>query len=295
MCKLSSGSQINFFYLLLFSSIFIVKSNFVFSAHGNIEIEQAESTQRPLYTTRTHEEFTNHIWIDPATSEILPNFNILYGIFRGSNPEKIRNCIKSTQELFSHEYENARNKWKDLEASQIPELLNLKNKFEKIGKLPNSVSSIEKLFIQLKAGIVPEIISPLVDLYNAMSIKYGIPITGEDLKKISPIGEYSMILKISEGNEPYQSNESFSNQTTLEFPNPGQIIYADQEGMISQALYWRENARTRIDSSTTEAIFIAEATNDEEYLNVKLAISELGDLATSFCGGKFEVFSTTVR
>lgn len=296
MGKTGLGSQrIAIYFLLLVSLFFFIKNNHVFSAAQDVKEIQTDHLQEVFEITRASSGFINHIWIDPVTFEILPELIIVYGILRGNSILKANDCIKSTQEILHFEYENGRNKWKDQDFSQIPEILNLHRKFSRIGKLPDSISSLEKLIMQVNSGSIPEATSPLVDLYNAMSIKYGLPIVGEDLEKIIPIGEYFMIVKVSEGNEPYHRNDPFSDQPIVEFPSSGQIIYADQEGMISQALHWKENGRTLIDSSTKDAIFIAEATTDEEYAKVKVAMSDLGDLATSFCGAKFEIFSTAIN
>ncbi|AKU79882.1 B3/4 domain-containing protein [Spiroplasma turonicum] len=143
-----------------------------------------------------------------------------------------------------------------------------------------SRSSIESLLKRVKNNNEINNINPLVDLYNSVSLLYGVPLGGEDLDKIKGDiyltkahgGEYFITLGC-EKNEP---------------PLVDEVIYKDKEGAICRSLNWREATRTMLSEETINAIFFLEETTDIE--NAKKAINQLNKLIKIYLSVEGEIY-----
>lgn len=126
-------------------------------------------------------------------------------------------------------------------------------------------------------------INPLVDIYNSISLEYGVPCGGEDLNKISDI----MHLGTAKGGEAFRPLGSDKDDPAL----PGEVIYYDNEGAICRSFNWREAQRTMLTENTTDAIMVIEAINEEQQIISEQAILELKYSIQNILGveGKIEV------
>lgn len=128
-------------------------------------------------------------------------------------------------------------------------------------------SSIEGLLRSLQSG-GPRSIGPLVDLYNAVSLRHLLPCGGEDLAAI----EGDLRLTLAKGGESFVPLGSEEESP----PGPGEVVYADEAGIVCRAWNWREAERTKLTEETTSAVLVIEAlpprTGDE-------LLAACGDLA----------------
>ena len=84
--------------------------------------------------------------------------------------------------------------------------------------------SIEALLKRVSKGGEIGCINPLVDLYNGISLKYGMPVGGEDIDKF----EGDVHLALAEGGESFITYGSDKDEPAL----PGEVIYKDDAGAI---------------------------------------------------------------
>lgn len=111
-------------------------------------------------------------------------------------------------------------------------------------------SSVEALLRRaIKGEPLPDI-NPLVNLYNALSLKYLIPFGGEDLGKT----EGDIVLGYAAGDEPCVLIGETENRP----PKPGEIVYKDDAGVLCRRWNWREADRTKLEKSTSRAILVCE-------------------------------------
>ncbi|RNM07509.1 B3/4 domain-containing protein [Dickeya undicola] len=96
-------------------------------------------------------------------------------------------------------------------------------------------------------------LDPLVDLYNAISLQYAIPVGGENLAAY--IG--SPRLTIADGTERFDTMKD--GQLALEHPEPGEVIWRDNEGVTCRRWNWRQGIRTRLNAETRQMWFILES------------------------------------
>ncbi|MEU7298350.1 phenylalanine--tRNA ligase beta subunit-related protein [Streptomyces exfoliatus] len=104
----------------------------------------------------------------------------------------------------------------------------------------------------LADGGLPRI-NRLVDAYNAVSVAHLIPVGGEDLGRIRG----GMRLVRATGEEPFVTMAGGAE--TVEHPEPGEIVWCDEEGVTCRRWNWRQGPRTRIDDDTVDAVFLLES------------------------------------
>ncbi|EPG9401211.1 TPA: hypothetical protein MIV73_16845 [Klebsiella pneumoniae] len=96
-------------------------------------------------------------------------------------------------------------------------------------------------------------IDPVVDIYNAISIRYAVPVGGENLAAYR--GEPR--LAIARGDEPFDTLKSA--EPVVEYPEPGEVIWRDDIGVTCRRWNWRQGVRTRLDSGAQTMWFILES------------------------------------
>ncbi len=137
-------------------------------------------------------------------------------------------------------------------------------------------SSIENLLRSAVAGRLGSI-NPLVDLYNTVSLRHFLPCGGEDLHAI----EGAIRLTRAEGGEEFVPLGSAEPQP----PQPGEVIYRDDVGVICRAWNWREAERTKLTAATTDAVLFIETVPPIADDGLHAACDELASLVTTYLGG----------
>lgn len=120
----------------------------------------------------------------------------------------------------------------------------------KAKRTPCSAQALRKRV--LKEGSLPAI-DPVVDIYNAISIRYAVPVGGENLAAYR--GEPR--LAIARGDEPFDTLKSA--EPVVEYPEPGEVIWRDDIGVTCRRWNWRQGVRTRLDSGAQKMWFILES------------------------------------
>lgn len=139
--------------------------------------------------------------------------------------------------------------------------------YSKFKKKKGARSSIEALLKRVDQGKQLSPINPLVDVYNSISLTYGVPCGGEDLATI----DGSMHLGVAEGGEPFKPLGADEDEPAL----PGEVIYYDKIGAICRCFNWRDGERTMLTEKTTDAILVIEAINAEQRERQTEAVAEL--------------------
>jgi DNA/RNA-binding domain of Phe-tRNA-synthetase-like protein len=89
-------------------------------------------------------------------------------------------------------------------------------------------------------------INRLVDLYNAVSVRWAVPVGGEDIDRV----EGPVRLVFATGDEPFQGGDP---------PKPGEVVWADDAGVTCRRWNWRQGVRTRLTEDTRNAYFLFDA------------------------------------
>jgi DNA/RNA-binding domain of Phe-tRNA-synthetase-like protein len=113
-------------------------------------------------------------------------------------------------------------------------------------------SSAEALTRRVQGdGLLPTI-NAVVDLYNALSVRFAIPIGGENIAAY--VGDPR--LKQATGHETFDAVKNGA--PYLETVPAGEVVWADERGVTCRRWNWRQGLRTRIDATTTRMWFVLE-------------------------------------
>jgi DNA/RNA-binding domain of Phe-tRNA-synthetase-like protein len=153
--------------------------------------------------------------------------------------------------------------------------------YRRFGAKPSRYrSSIESLLRATRTTGIRSI-NPLVDCYNAVSLRHLLPCGGEDLDAIRG----DLRLTVAAGGEsfvPLGSTEELP-------PPPGEVVYADDAGVVCRAWNWREAQRTRLTPETTRAVLVIEALPPRTSDDVRGACDDLTATITDLLGGACRV------
>lgn len=120
----------------------------------------------------------------------------------------------------------------------------------KPNRTPCSAQALRKRV--LRDGGMPAI-NPLVDLYNAISLRYAIPVGGENYDAY--VG--TPLLTVADGTEVFDTVTN--GEASLEHPLPGEVIWRDDAGVTCRRWNWRQGTRTRLESPQGRMWFILES------------------------------------
>ena len=141
--------------------------------------------------------------------------------------------------------------------------------------------SIEALLKRVSKGGEIGCINPLVDIYNGISLKYGLPAGGEDIDKF----EGDIRLTLADGGEPFATYGSDKDEPAL----PGEVIYKDDAGAICRCWNWRESVRTMLTEDVTNAVMVLETSRDEFADRLEGALKELAEKIEAELGGEIRI------
>ncbi|GIH72168.1 B3/B4 domain-containing protein [Sphaerimonospora thailandensis] len=175
----------------------------------------------------------NEIWVDEAVRALRPDFAVLvvcaYGLRNGPSDDRSRGWLAAAAAdavPLDHEKIEA---WRAA--------------YRAFGAKPQRTRpSVDALIRRMP---LPEI-NLVVDAYNAVSVRHGLPIGGEDLRRYQGTAR----LVRAAGDEP--SDE------VLGDPHIGEVVWRDDAGVTCRRWNWRQCVRTRITEESVDALFLLE-------------------------------------
>jgi len=163
--------------------------------------------------------------------------------------------------------------------AELPEVQAWRRAFSRMGLKPTQYRCASESLLRRwrKEGSLPEL-HPLVDLCNAISLAFAIPVAVFDVSKIAD----GLYVRYADGDEDYLT---FSGET--EHPAPHEVIFADAARRV-HARRWtnRQSGWSAVQDSTTAALIVAEAMHDS-------AASDVRELTAAVAGELEAVWSVT--
>jgi DNA/RNA-binding domain of Phe-tRNA-synthetase-like protein len=163
--------------------------------------------------------------------------------------------------------------------SDLPEIRAWRRAFSRMGLKPTQYRCASESLLRRfrKEGTLPRL-HPLVDLCNAVSLAFAIPVAVFDVSKIAG----HLDVRYAAGDEDYLT---FSGQ--VEHPDPHEVIFADRAGRV-HARRWtnRQSGLSAVQASTAAALIVAEAMHDS-------ASSDVPQLTAAIAGELAAVWSVT--
>lgn len=100
-------------------------------------------------------------------------------------------------------------------------------------------------------GSLPSM-DPIVDLYNSVSIRFAVPVGGENIAAY--VGQPR--LTRASGSEVFDTMKA--GEVSLESPEAGEVIWRDDAGVTCRRWNWRQGVRTRLSTGQPQMWFVLE-------------------------------------
>ena len=203
---------------------------------------------------------------------------LILGIVTAHNIDNSQDKAEITDLLRTAE-STLSDKFSDIPIIQHPYIAPWREAYRKFGAKPkNYPSSIENLVRRVLQGATITHINNLVALYNTISLRYILPVGGEDLDKI--VGDVLLTRASHDESAVYLLGEQEARP-----PYPGEIIYKDEVGAICRRWNWKEADRTKLTRDTRNAFLVIETLPPVPRDTVESTIRELAELVEQYCGG----------
>ena len=197
------------------------------------------SEDQPLQAVAPH--------IDPAVAELAPGFRALSLSVEAARITRADIAAEALRKA-CRALTNAEPAWA---GAHLAAWADMYRKFgAKPQRTPCSAAALRQRV--LRDGTLPSI-DPVVDLYNAISIRYALPVGGENLAAYAGVPR----LVIANGTERFDALKD--GQPAHESPAPGEVVWRDDLGVTCRRWNWRQGVRTRLDAGAQRMWFILES------------------------------------
>lgn len=172
-------------------------------------------------------------------------------------------------------YHHARERLGQEGESQLPEVSAWRRAYSQMGLKPTQYrSAAEALLRRFRRGEELPHLHPLVDLCNAVSLAFALPVAVFDLAQVGGYLEVRHAL----GDEAYLA---FSGE--VETPPAGEVIFADAAGQV-HARRWtfRQSLRSAISPATSRVLIVSEGLHetaaDDVAKLIQVLAAEIGEV-----------------
>ena len=140
----------------------------------------------------------------------------------------------------------------DRSPEELPHVAAWREAYRAFGAKPQRTrNSLEALLRRVSGGL-PRV-NRLTDVYNAISVRYQVPVGGEDLTRY--VGAPRLIR--ATGTEDFITVAD--GLQVVEHPDPGEVVWCDDAGVTCRRWNWRQGPRTQLTDDTSSALFILDA------------------------------------
>lgn len=206
--------------------------------------------------------------IDPKLQQQFPQLHIT--TITASNVNNSGTSQRIYQ-LFSEQISKISNAWNQGRIETEPVFQLWRDAYRLFGAKPKKYRcSVENLYRMIVEGVELRSINPLVDAYNYISLKYCIPVGGDDLQNIAG----AVQLTYAKGDEPFTQ----LNSQEITYAKPSEVIYLDDEKILCRRWNWRECDQTKITPETTQVMLYLEDIGGHSIQHLQQAQKELSQI-----------------
>jgi DNA/RNA-binding domain of Phe-tRNA-synthetase-like protein len=174
-------------------------------------------------------------------------------------------------------------RWGGSDLSAIPGIAVWRAAYRAFGiKKTSYRCSVERLVKNVLAGRALPTINAFVDAYNAVSLSHVMPLGADDLAFV--VGDVTFrrsrpgdtFLDMAGGEEGEGSGP------VSDPPKEGEVVYADAEKVLCRRWNWRQDVRSLVSITTTDAIVTVQCNGEGDLAG---AVADLEGLIRRFCKG----------
>ena len=179
--------------------------------------------------------------------------------------------------LLDESIETAAQHFKGRKVKEEPVVLPYREAFRALGINPNKyLCSMEALFTRIAKGKEMPHINPIVDLGNAVSLKYTLPMGAHDLGGNSE----DICIRLSKPGDTFLPFGGEAEET----PDSGEIVYAVGRQVRTRRWTWRQSEHGKITLASTDIFFPIDGFTDLNREQVLAAREELQALVKQIFG-----------
>ncbi|MBF0806306.1 MULTISPECIES: B3/4 domain-containing protein [unclassified Streptococcus] len=214
--------------------------------------------------------------VDESFWNLFPNGKIGVVLLKGyqklaESPVELQNLLEESNEL-------AKTFVEEEPFADNSEIQVYRQAFQTFKTKKGARSSIEALLKRAKSGKPVGSILPLVDIYNAASLRFALPCGAEDLDSF----QGDLQLTLTEGGDEFYLIGSDENTPTLS----GELCYKDDAGAVCRCLNWRDGQRTMITEDTQNAFLVIELLDPSREEALEAALQFIVEKAQQYLGGQ---------
>ncbi len=226
--------------------------------------------------------------IEDGVFEMFPNF--CRGIVIASGIDNSKHCPELAGILQRQAEEVRQNPAVDLKTH--PRLLVWQEAYRRFGSNPNKYTpSILFLAKQVKAAKPVRSISPAVDAFNIISLRYLIPCGGDDMDTV----EEDVTLGLAVSDEMFAP---IFKPEAVESPDSGEVIYVNRrtKRVLCRRWNWRNADFSKMTPETRNiAVNVDGMMPEIGRSEIEKAAEELRNLLLEYCGGTISVHYLDAR
>ncbi|OXX83077.1 hypothetical protein AVM15_13460 [Paraclostridium benzoelyticum] len=206
-----------------------------------------------------------------VSSEVFEKLdNVCFGVIvaKGIDNSLVKNDIV---EKLDQSIKDCEDKFKDTKVKELEGILCYRDAFKELGINPNKfMSSIEAMLTRTSKGKGLPNISPIVDLGNAVSLKYMVPLGAHDIDTLD--GDIEVrFSKEGDGFIPLGTEET-------EILEDGELIYSAGDNVRTRRWIWRQSEQGKITNESKNIFFPIDGFTNKNYDSVMSARDELANL-----------------
>ena len=205
--------------------------------------------------------------VDAAVTALRPDYRVLLVAVDGLVPGP---SDAGSDALLAAAEAHARELLAGCDVTELPAVTSWREAYRAFGAKPQRTrNSLEALLRRVPDGL-PRV-NRLTDIYNAISVRHGLPLGGEDLHRY--VGAPALVR--ADGSEPFDT--IVGGEAAVEHPLPGEVVWRDDAGVTCRRWNWRQCRRTALTEDTTSALFILDVLDPLTDAEVVAAADELID------------------
>lgn len=190
------------------------------------------------------------IRIADAVFDRLPGFTLAVGLARSLNN---RGAVGAVEAFWAEAWRQAGASGAEYgNAQSHPRVKPWREAWRSMGiSSKDYPSSIEALLRRAMKGGEPFQINPLVDLYNAVSLRHTMPAGAFDLAQLESLID----LRLTRAGDTFTA---LCSDQTVEVP-AGELAYASGTHILTRHLVWRQSQLGLVTPDTQDALFVSES------------------------------------
>lgn len=189
-------------------------------------------------------------FIEPSIWEKFPGMRLVVAVASGLDNRTERPGVTK---LLEEAQDALQAGWSYENPQSHPRIKAWREAFQAIGvKGKDFPSSIEALCRRVVSGKRLGSINPLVDFYNAVSLKFLVPAGGWD---VAGFAGGHVELRLTKDGERFQELGGQSGPIPVA---AGEVSYTDREEVITRHFVWRQSERAKVAPETQEVFLVSE-------------------------------------